>query len=259
VSQFANVLVAILFGVFLVWGPVGRRVHAQAEKDDQQSPLIEGLLDLLGPPDVEEAGSPDARLPDGRLPNAAPNVTREGVGLDGEDLGEQADNPLASVRQSMLIAADYLRQGFANTETQQLQTDIVTRLDELIAEIETSQQESSSQSSQGQQASQSEPSQSESEQLAGQSSPEPSANSESEGDSQPQPSQGDSPQNNPGQQGGAKIATVDLADPQALQQSVWGQLPEQVRKQMQSRMVERFLPSYREQIEAYFQALLESQ
>jgi hypothetical protein len=49
-----------------------------------------------------------------------------------------------------------------------------------------------------------------------------------------------------------------MADPKRLQQDVWGQLPEQVRKQMQSRMVERFLPSYRPQIEAYFRALMQS-
>ena len=41
-----------------------------------------------------------------------------------------------------------------------------------------------------------------------------------------------------------------------LQQEGWGQLPERVRKQLQSRMVEEFLPSYRQQIEAYFQQLL---
>ena len=37
--------------------------------------------------------------------------------------------------------------------------------------------------------------------------------------------------------------TVELADPKALQQDVWGQLPSRVRQQMQSRMVEQFLPA----------------
>lgn len=49
---------------------------------------------------------------------------------------------------------------------------------------------------------------------------------------------------------------VDLNDPRALQRSAWGNLPERTREQMQSRMVERFLPAYREEIEAYYRALV---
>ena len=69
--------------------------------------------------------------------------------------------------------------------------------------------------------------------------------------------EGDKLSTQPGQGGEPTDSHVGLADPKALQENVWGQLPEQVRKRMQSRMVEHFLPAYRTQIEAYFQALLQ--
>lgn len=48
-----------------------------------------------------------------------------------------------------------------------------------------------------------------------------------------------------------------LADPVALQRGLWGKLPEQSRRAMETQMVERFLPSHRRQIEAYYRILLE--
>ena len=45
--------------------------------------------------------------------------------------------------------------------------------------------------------------------------------------------------------------------PQAYQQTVWGLLPDRVRESMQARMVEQFLPTHREQMEVYYQKLLE--
>ena len=48
-----------------------------------------------------------------------------------------------------------------------------------------------------------------------------------------------------------------LADPVALQRGLWGKLPEQSRRAMETQMVERFLPSHSKQIEAYYRILLQ--
>ncbi len=208
--------------------------------------LTDGLLDLLKTPAAAPA--------DG---SQTPQLTPAEVDLAGEDLGEQAGNPLAAVRQSMLIAAGWLQRGAADARTQELQTDIVQRLDELIAELE--------------QASASEPPPNQTQREQATSTSSSSQESQSTGGAsagQSQASAGDAPESQseagaspaastPGQRGAPGDGIVDLSDPQALQQSVWGHLPERLRTQMQSRMVESFLPSYREQIEAYFKALLE--
>lgn len=220
------------------------RAQAPPQPPPDSSELTEGLLELLNEP--TPAPSP-ARQP----LDVPPELTPGDVGLDGEDLGESSSNPLESVRQSMLIAAGMLQRGAADAPTQQLQTGIVQRLDELIAKLEQNQPRpnpSSSPSSPSEQSeSSSEPQSTQTRQQTGkQPSPDAADTAQSRPSSQP-----------PGQEGAAADVEVDLADPKALQQNVWGHLPERMRTQMQSRMVEQFLPSYRKQIEAYFKALLE--
>jgi hypothetical protein len=64
------------------------------------------------------------------------------------------------------------------------------------------------------------------------------------------------PTNSPGLSAGrARTSTLPLQDPRWLQQNAWGSLPQRKREQMQSRMVEQFLPAYRQDIEAYYRAL----
>ncbi len=231
--------------------PDGSKLVAQEPKSEEQAELVDGLLELLNEP------VPPVRTP----AEPTPTLTPADVGLAGEDLSDQTGNPLQGVRQSMLIAAGFLGKGLVNQQTRQLQTDIVVRLDELIEELE---QASAAQQQSSQQQEQQSQQQTQSEQRTSSSNPtQPSTSqsttqSQTASDSERQPGQADPTPDSPAQKGQAANSQVDLVDPKALQQDVWGQLPEQVRKQMQSRMVERFLPSYRQQIEAYFQALLES-
>ncbi len=208
--------------------------------------LVEGLLDLLAEPKSAA-----------KVENARPQPMPAEVGLEGEDVGEASNsNPLNSVRQNMLIAAGYLRKGVTTTQTQQLQANIVDRLDEIIKGLEET--PPPNRSPRGQPQSSAEQRQ----QLAQRQSQQPAAKSpKSPGadDVEPSTEPGQAngvPDDRPTAPRGSSSLAVDLADPKALQQSVWGQLPERVRQQMQSRMVEQFLPAYREQIEAYFQALL---
>lgn len=211
------------------------------------SELVEGLLDLLNEP------APKKPVESPKQPLAPSDVQ-----LDGEDLGEASENPLLAVRQSMLIAAGYLRRDGANAETMKLQSDIVRRLDDLISDLEKSQNKSDSSNKESQQQSAPQPSnqkQREQNKSSQSMKSRPDERSPSESDKNGSDRQGE-PENPPTQRGNGGNATVELADAKSLQQDVWGQLPARVRQQMQSRMVEQFLPAYKEQIEAYFQALL---
>lgn len=217
------------------------------------SPLVEGLLELLDPPKAGPQRSADPTTSDGEPtgPKSAgpvPQLRPEDVGLGGEDLGQPSENALEAVRQSMLIAAGYLDRGVTHQSTQQLQSDIVQRLDDFIDQLE---QANRSQSNRPQTSSNSSVTSSES--LSAVTS---STTNTKDTESASEPQSTESLQGGPTGTGPARSAAVKLGDPRALQRSVWGHLPDQVRKQMQSKMVERFLPSYRQQIEDYFQALL---
>ncbi|MEZ6136063.1 MAG: hypothetical protein R3C53_14275 [Pirellulaceae bacterium] len=215
----------------------------ESTQANETSDLTQGLLDLLNPP-LPKKSTGDQR--------PQPELTPADVGLDRQELSEQPANPLESVRQSMLIAAGYLQRGAVNAQTQQLQSDIVTRLDELIAQFDNAASKQQHQQSRepSEQRSQNPPQQDPQQAQATQTTAQqPPANDVDASQQQLQ--------SGPGQVGPKAEALVELADPQAMQQSVWGHLPERTRTQMQSRMVEQFLPSYRTQIEAYFKALLE--
>ena len=208
--------------------------------------LMDGLLDLLNEPSVPKK-DPPAQTP----------LTPADLGLDGEDLGEDQENPLQAVRQSMLIAAAYLGRDGANAQTMKLQSDIVRRLDDLISELEKSQAAQKPSKDQEEQKSGAKPKQQQQNQAGSKQTAKSKPGESRDGDESQERSQLEGePENPPTQKGTAGGVNVELSDPKALQQDVWGQLPSRVRQQMQSRMVEQFLPAYREQIEAYFQALL---
>ena len=207
------------------------------EAEESSSSLTDGLLDLLGEPEIASDASKDAKT----------SILPQDVGLDGEDLGEQQDDPLASVRQSMVIAAEFLNRGVTGGTTQTLQGDIVQRLDDLIQQIEEAQKDASQQSS-GEQNSQSEQQETERQQGDTETQSQSTESDQNQGQT--------SGRDNPGNDGEKKELRTDLVDPGKLQLEVWGQLPERIRKQMQSRMVEQFLPSYRDRIQSYFESLL---
>ncbi len=185
-------------------------------------------------------------------------------------------NPLIFVRQLMENATESLRSGKSLQETSEVQTEIVRQLDQLIDSLlETS--STSAQTMQNAQSGQQQAEEqhwmeqsieSESERLSQQpdeNSPDSSAQAGSSDGENQYPSQedeltqtgnGTSAGDNPGSAGTGDLQSARLADSGELQQSVWGHLPEKIRSQMQSRMVEQFLPSYRQQIEAYYRALL---
>ncbi len=256
---------------------------------EKNANLTEGLLDLLNEPAPKPSRQTE---PSSVTPPASPSPSKpiepEPIGSEkrsnsqrmtprsdiGEDLGQGPGNPLSDVQLSMKTAAGWLKANRTLNDTRQLQKDIVSRLDDLISDLD--QQSSKQRSSSNEPAPSSNSKQSQStEQTQSQArsstdSKQPTASDASQdgeqsqgvaksdpsqpGGSNSQPSGPNS--GNPGQGPlGKQGAQVDLKDPQALVRSAWGKLPERVREQMQSRMVERFLPKYREEIEAYYRAL----
>lgn len=253
-SKFMSILPSA--GVWLLFAGIAMSqsatAFAQEPPSKEQSALVDGLLDLLSEP--TPARTPDSQAAPNQVPAPGRPDSEEGHQLDPS----LADHPLALVRNNMRAAAKQLSKGVVNSETRQLQVEIVQRLDSLIEEMQQADPPQSPQPPSLQQRS----SESQSSEPTSSSQPQPADGDTAEapsqeGDGQPVGSQ--SAQDRPSQAGPAADVIVDLADPERLQQDVWGQLPEQVRQQMQSRMVERFLPSYRPQIEAYFRALLQSE
>lgn len=240
-------------------------VDRSNEEKTPASELTGDLLELLKQPEekADTARGLGTSKPNQVIP---PDLKPEDLGLRADDLEEQSENPLKAIHQSMLIAAGYLGTGVTDEQTQTLQDDILARLDDLIDQMNQSDSPENNSSSSSQSRSQadasaepqpqeqpSQPKDGESSPSGGESGGEPQPDQEGDEKDAAQPSQ-----DRPGQTGSGRNTRVQAATPSELQQGAWGQLPERVRKQMQSKMVEQFLPSYREQIEAYFQALLKT-
>lgn len=164
------------------------------------------------------------------------------LGLDSE-LGppvaeELASDPLAQLSGTMRTVEERLAAGDATEATQEMQAEIVGRLDELIEELRRRQ--SQQQQSQGQQTGQR------------QNVEQPEG----------QPNAGQSPVDQPASESTEQLVdrTVEPPDPAALDaliKDVWGDLPLRVRQQLMQSYRERYLPKYELEIIEYFRTLVE--
>lgn len=266
-------MVATAFPGLLVFGAVALIVVveypvaavAQENQSKEQDALVDGLLDLLSEPATEATAAEPQKTP-GQAGTQIPRAGEDGSAAAANFPADAslASHPLSMVHRSMRSAAERLGSGEVGPVTQRLQGDILQQLDSLIEQLRRQDSaESSPQPAQPSSVSQSQPARMPTDEQASSAEQAPSDGSQPEGEQQAdngQAGSGEGAQDRPSQAGGAAAdVAVDLADPQRLQQDVWGQLPEQIRQQMQSRMVESFLPSYRPQIEAYFRKLLENE
>lgn len=278
-------------GIVLVASGYALADEPPVKKPDSQSDLTEGLMDLLREPAKDKSPNQSNAQPGNPSQTTSPSNAAPSA---GEDIGKGPSNPLAEVELGMSTLAGWLRGQPDASRTKQLQRDVVLRLDEMIGQLEnqsaspsnssssaspnsSSQRQSSSAApndprsassagNQPQPSNRQAPGNSQQLNPAGQSSSAESSGDQppqSQGSSSSQPGQssgGNDPQQAQGQPGvspiGPRTVNVDLNDPRALQRSAWGNLPERMREQMQSRMVERFLPPYRDEIEAYYRALV---
>lgn len=262
-SIFSAAWMTILVGFLSCGLGTGARVVV-AQESGSSSPAKEGdltreLLELLKEPAVEKSSSPPSNV------------------VDSNGSSIPTSDSLVEVQLDMSTAAGWLRGREPLKKTEGLQNDILARLDQLIEEIEKQSPTSSGSSARNQtpkgqdtsmvpsknqktSSTQRETNSSDNTRRPGDQREVQNGNQATkarnvdDGDpSENSPEQAGSPSPGPLQKRGP--VAVDLRDPEALQRSAWGSLPDRVREQMQSRMVERFLPAYREEIEAYYRAL----
>lgn len=164
----------------------------------------------------------------------------------GEDVGA---SPLAGVVDGMRRAEGLIRDDANEKAAVPVQKEVVTRLDQLIAQMEK--------------------------QCQGGNCNKPQSDKEKQASkrSQPKPSAGDKPGEGkkPGQaskklaqkanQSGTSGANAGIADSQASQQELlkaaWGHLPERMRERMMQGSDSEFLPEYRDELQQYYRRLAE--
>lgn len=235
---------------------------AQQPPTSDSDILAEELLKDIVPNDAAES----ADKQDANKENAAGAGRSFGAG----------ENPFEVISLGMLTASKYLREGETGNTTQEVQNNVLMRLDELIEQSEKqskknkpSQSSSSSQRSTKRQTSEQKQQRQEAnkQRSTQQNKSEGGQDSEDQGDQQRRSDKGENDDtesgmptgNGPQTSDGSRDGKTDLGDAKALQQGVWGHLPERIRQQMMSRMVEKFLPEYEASIEEYFRKLSDSE
>lgn len=261
IRGFCRLSLAICVGLIL--SIVSNAVAQQPPTSDSDI-LSEELLKDIVPMDAAESVEPD-------------NSNDKGNAGGNRSFGA-SDQPFEVISLGMWTASKYLRDGETGTTTQDVQSNVLMRLDELIeqAEKQAKKPKSSSSSSSSQPKTKR---QTRREQSQGQESRDKKRSNQqnkSEGGQESPEDKGDQPQTSPkndgneaesgrpegnGSQGSedSRKSSLDLGNAKALQQGVWGHLPERIRQQMMSRMVERFLPEYEASIEEYFRKLSDAE
>ncbi len=158
-------------------------------------------------------------------------------GARSSTASEQPRDPLAEVLQWMEESEKRLDAGDTGQGTQQLQQNVVTRLEELIRRAEGAAASASASAQQ----SQTPPTQ-------------PTQSSEQGDDSASDAESGRNQSGRGKTQGGGENSADDL---RMVLQRIWGELPQRERDILMQRGAESFLPKYRPMIEAYFRRLSE--
>jgi hypothetical protein len=238
------------------------------------------------PPSSDRDELADELLKD-LIPNDAANSADSATPNDADPAGQRSfgssENPLEVIHMGMLTASKYLREGETGTNTQEVQNNVLLRLDELIdmsqkqakkprsSSSRTSSQRSTKRSAPQEQKPQQrsdssqqrsgEKNRSQGEQENNEESGEGAEKNNRENQENENGDQSDVDPNSTGRQASnaSRSGKAALGDAKALQQGVWGHLPERIRQQMMSRMVERFLPEYEASIEEYFRKLSDSE
>lgn len=175
----------------------------------------------------------DAELLDGLAPE------KPAVVIGGEDLGASED-PLVRLSGQMRDVESSLRDARLGPPTQRQQLDIISDLDQLIAQ-QQKQCPNPSPRPGGKQSSQ--------QKTPSGGAPKPGDKSSQEGQQGAADSQDETRE---GENGKPKFA-----EPQDLLKRVWGHLPPHMRDQMRQNPNETFLPKYQREIEDYFRRLID--
>jgi hypothetical protein len=237
------------------------------------SSLDDELLKGLGPDPLEDVrpAKPEGTKPEGAKPqakktSAEPQRSKaagsealddellKGLGDEpasrtGSSPDKDSDHPLLDLNRKMRESEQLMRATNGGEETQDLQKEIVRRLEKLIDELEQQQQQQQSSS-----ASRQKPSQQESADNRPQSQPQ----SKSSGHAQAKPAQQPA-RDSSGRTVKRETAKPDMAQMREMLKDIWGELPPRLRQQMMQSSIEKFIPKYELLIEEYFKALAEKQ
>jgi len=140
----------------------------------------------------------------------------------GEDIGARGTHPLEQIGASMLAVRSRLQRQDTTAATQQMQQSIVDGLSKLIDRQLQSGSQTSPTGSSGQ---------------------------------RPQSANGDLPGTIDAPGSTPSIAAPPADNTDLILQQIWGQLPNQVRRHMETPLHEQFLPQYDDLIQDYFQRL----
>ncbi|MGE0757887.1 MAG: hypothetical protein AB7F89_13805 [Pirellulaceae bacterium] len=186
----------------------------------------EQLLEGLSPAASSGPSDPGKPVQGGKAPGEQPSGQPAASG-DAARRGA-AGAVLPQLSRTMRAVESRLRGRDVSSETRQMQQQIVAGLDRLLAQQDSPNSQPASQRSSATRA-------------GGQASPEMA---------QPATAPGDLPGSAP---------SANEADPLAIRaaQSVWGELPDRVRRRMQSLDNEEFLPPYADVIRRYYESLSE--
>lgn len=251
----------LCIGTWLITSLANNALGQQPPKTEADILADELLKDIVPKDAAESADSQDPLREDA---------------TGGKRSFDAGQNPFEVISLGMLTASKFLREGETGSTTQNVQTNVLMRLDELIEQSEkqskkpkSSTSSAASQRSSKRQTSRQSPpkdanqqrtnqqNQSEGGQESEKDQGEQRGNSKTDDDGE---TESDMPSGNGSQPpGGSKSTKAELGSAKALQQGVWGHLPERIRQQMMSRMVERFLPEYEASIEEYFRKLSDSE
>ncbi len=208
--------------------------------------LDDDLLKELGedPTKAKKPMPPAGAAPGGKpTGNSLDDELLKGLGEQPKSTGaDDESNPIAAVTKKMRQVQQLMEHAKSDTQTRQLQEEIVKRLDELIKQQQQQQQKPSSSSSSNQ--------------------PQDQQAQERQKMEQSQQAGGQKPNDSPAKDSSEQLRNrknekVDMANMQQMLKDVWGQLPPRLREQMLQSGVEQFLPKYELLIEEYFKTLAE--
>jgi hypothetical protein len=210
--------------------------------DLSEGQLTDGLLELIKPK------APAGSTPQGKVApmRGEPNSRKQ----PEERLIEQAKHGMNSV-------ALQLQKGQVDATTKQLGQNVLSQLDELIGKMDRTKEQNSSSNSFSEKATAKPEVKSDSQAGPKKISPSTDRSEQRQNSAESSTAVEMGAADKPGEQGPRVDSRVQTLARQ-LQQDVWGHLPEKLRTQMNGRMVEDFLPAYREQIQQYYRRLMES-
>jgi len=226
----------------------GQSLEETLLKDLLADPLDEDVHRELFAPEQQPADPASAK---DRLGEPTKDPDKAAEDLDkrlGRELGPAAvseeESPLLEVARQMRSAEARLGRSDCGPATQNVQDEIVARLEELLKQARCG----------GSAASQ--PTQSQSQQVASRRPVDQPKQRPGEGVQKTSPK----PVRNPQTRAGSSAAQhPDMGQMRDLLKQVWGELPPGQREQMLQCPVEEFLPKYELLIEAYFKRLAEQQ